>query len=155
MPAMATPSRSRARHPATSRSDRSPRWDFWGRYQVHVDGELFLGRLRVIQCPWFAVLLTRIHGPDTGRDPHSHSRPFATFTLSGSYTERVWRDPAGLSSSRERRHPRFSLRFMPSAWAHEITGVRGPLRTLVIAGRHRGTWFFWTPDGPVDWKDYG
>lgn len=140
---------------STRRSDRSPRWDLMGRYQVHVGGDLFIDRLRVVQCPLFAVLLTRIHGPDTGRDPHTHSRPFATFILSGSYTERVWPSPGRGLAATGRRHPRFSLRFMPATWAHQITEVNGPLRTLVIAGRHRGTWHFRTPDGPVDWKDYG
>ncbi len=141
--------------PATQRARRSPRWDFMGRYQVRVGGELFIDRLRVIQCPWFAVLVSRIHGPDTGRDPHNHSRAFATFILSGSYTERVWASPADLAPWREREHPRWSLKVMRRSWAHEITSVRGPLRTLVIAGRHHGTWHFWTADGPVDWREYG
>jgi hypothetical protein len=146
--------------PPTERSPKSPRWDFMGRYQVRVGGELFLDRLRVIQCPWFAVLLTRICHDDNDRDPHNHSRPFATFILSGGYAERVYPMPdhmgrGGAGPSEVREHPRFSLRIMPQRWAHQITRIDGPLRTLVIAGRHHGTWHFWTKDGPVDWKEYG
>ena len=61
--------------PVVTRSLRSPRWDFLGRYQVRVDGQLFIDRLRIIQCPWFAVLLTRIHHDDLDRDPHKHPGP--------------------------------------------------------------------------------
>ena len=125
-----------------------------GRYQVHVAGRLFIDRLRVIQCPWFAVLLTRIHSADIGRDPHNHSRGFWTFILSGGYTERLCRTSSpGVTWTR--RHRRFSLKHMPVGWAHQITRIDGPLRTLVFAGRHHGTFHFWTPDGPVDWRDYG
>jgi hypothetical protein len=152
----------------TERSPRSPRWDFLGRYQVRVDGELFLDRLRLVQTPLFAILLTRIYRDDAERDPHNHSRAFCTLILSGSYAERVWPRPEGLALPRsdswasdvlhqghERHHGRFSLMRLPQGWAHSITRIDGPLRTLVIAGRHRGTWHFWTADGPVDWKDYG
>ena len=142
-------------HAPTERSPRSPRWDFLGRYQVRVGGEVFLDRLRVVQTPWFAVLLTRIYAGDVDRDPHNHSRAFATFILSGGYTEIVWPRPGLRGAGRVRRHGRFSLRYLPQAWAHSITVIDGPLRTLLIAGRHHGTWHFWTPAGPVDWKDYG
>ncbi len=153
----------------TRRSPKSPRWDLMGRYRVEVGGELFLDRLRIVQCPLFAVLLTRIRQPDAGRDPHSHSRAFATLILSGGYTERVWPRPEGLRGperdtwashvlhqGHERRHGRFSLRCLPQSWAHRITRVDGNLRTLVIAGpHHREPWSFWTPDGPVPWQEYG
>jgi len=38
--------------------------------------------------------------------------------------------------------------------AHQIISIRGRLRTAVLAGRHHGTFYFWTPAGPVDWKQY-
>jgi len=155
--------------PVTERSPRSSRWDFLGRYQVRVGGDLFLDRLRVIQTPLFAVLLTRIYVPDEGRDPHNHSRPFATSILSGGYAERVWPRPESrcgplrdtwasrvMHDGQAREHRRFSLMVLPQSWAHLITRVDGPLRTLVLAGRHhREPWSFWTEDGPVDWHRYG
>ena len=139
----------------TERSRRSPRWDFFGRYQVRVGGELFLDRLRVIQTPLFAMLLTRIYADDPERDPHNHSRAFCTFILSGGYAERVWDFDRAAGESWVREHRRFSLMVLPQSWAHRITRVDGPLRTLVLAGRHHGTWHFWTAGGPVDWKEYG
>jgi hypothetical protein len=141
------------------------------RYQVDVDGKPHLRRLRVVQTPWFAILLTRILEPDPGRDPHNHSRPFVTFILRGGYTERVWPRPEAIARDRDgigggwatdvlgngigRIHRRWSLMGLPQSWAHRITSVQPGTLTLVLAGRHRGTWSFWTPDGPVDWRDYG
>jgi hypothetical protein len=138
----------------TERSSRSPRWGFLGRHWVRVGGELFLDRRQLVQTPWFSLLLTRIHGPDEGRDPHDHSRWFASFALTGGYDETVWTDPAHLSRTRVRSHRAGSVHVMRAEHAHLITSVRGPLRTLVIAGRHRGTWSFWTPQGKVDWREY-
>jgi hypothetical protein len=75
--------------------------------------------------------------------------------LSGAYEETVWDDPGNLSRRRHRAHRRWSAHVMRPEHAHVITSLRAPLRTLVIAGRHRGTWHFWTPEGPVDWREYG
>jgi hypothetical protein len=90
-----------------------------------------------------------------------------TCILSGSYAERVFPRPWGLATPRDdswasgvlhdgakRRHPRFSLLYLPQQWAHQITAIRQPLVTLLFAGPHHGTWHFWTQDGPVDWRDY-
>jgi hypothetical protein len=38
--------------------------------------------------------------------------------------------------------------------AHQITNLHGEVWTLVVTGRHRGTWRFWLPDGPIDWREY-
>jgi hypothetical protein len=152
-------------HPATSRTPRSPRWDLLHRYTVDVDGKLHLDRLRLVQTPLFAVLLTRILEPDPGRDPHNHSRRIVwTFILRGGYTETVWpmpdligRDPCGALARicHEREHGRWSAMKLPQHWAHRITDVRPGTLTLVLAGRHRRAWSFWTAHGPVDWRDYG
>ena len=151
-----TPGKERRMTATTERSPRSPRWDLMGRYQVYVGGELFLDRLRLIQTPLFAVLVTRIHRADDGRDPHNHSRAFATFILSGGYAEQVWSRPGLRGYGRGRVHRRFSLMVLPQSWAHLVTRVDGPLRTLVFAGRHhREPWSFWTAGGPVDWREYG
>ena len=132
-------------------------------YRVDVDGKPHLRRLRVAQTPLFAVLLTRILEPDPGRDPHNHSRRIIwTWILRGGYTERVYPAPElltgdvrGFVHGNERIHHRWSLMGLPQSWAHRITSVRPGTLTLVLAGRHRGTWHFFTADGPIDWKDYG
>lgn len=139
----------------TARSPRSQRWDLLGHYQVHVGGALFLNRLRIVQCPLFAVLATRIHGPDNDRDPHNHSRSIISIALTGGYTEQVWDTRATAVASRIRRHRRWVPYVLHQHEAHAITTISGPLRTLVLAGRHHGTFHFWTPAGPVDYRDYG
>ena len=125
-----------------------------GRYQVDVDGKPHLRRLRVVQTPWFAILLTRILTPDAERDPHNHSRGFVSLILRGGYLEQAW-PIAAQPKSTWRYHNRFSLMGLRQCSAHRIDDVKPGTVTLVLAGRHRGTWAFWTPDGPVDWKDYG
>jgi hypothetical protein len=132
-----------------------PLWGLNRDYWVRVGDEPFLDRKVLVICPWFGVFLTEIHKPDANkRDPHDHSRGFVSLILSGGYTEEVFSDPAVLASY-ERRHRRWSCHVMPMDKAHVITAVTGPLRTLVIAGRSRGTWAFWTTQGKVDWKAYG
>jgi hypothetical protein len=148
-----------ARHAPTVRTAGSPRWGLMTRHRVWVDGKLLLKRRRIVQTPWFAVLLTRICAPDPGRDPHSHSRPVATLILSGWYAERAWAAPELITLGTPgvvRHHRRWSVMAMRRHWAHRITEVsEEPLRTLVLAGPHRRDWYFWTPDGPADWRDYG
>ena len=141
---------------ATTRKDSGmPRWGVNRDYWVRVGDEPFLDRRVLVICPWFGVFLTDIHKPDADeRDPHDHSRWFASLILSGGYTELVYGDPAN-RNVRARSHGRWSLHAMPMTKAHTITGVRGRLRTLVIAGKSRGTWSFWTAQGKVDWKAYG
>jgi hypothetical protein len=140
--------------PATSRSPRSPRWGFGGRHRVWVGGELHLIRRR-LQCPLFALLATRIFAPDTGRAPHTHSRWFVTFIVSGGYWETVWDDPADLSACRERHHRRWSVMVLRRDQAHRITRTEGQLRTFIVAGPWRGDFAFWAEDGPVGREQYG
>jgi hypothetical protein len=122
-------------------------------FDIIKDGRPYLSRLRVVQTPWFSVLLHRIHAPDLDRDPHDHPWAFASFILSGGYTEVIYSEP-GSRDARIREHRRWSLHAMPLHLAHKITGIDGVLWTLVIAGRRHPSWRFWTENGPVDWKDY-
>jgi hypothetical protein len=122
--------------------------DYW----VRVGDELFLDRKILVICPWFGVFLTEIRKPDAGdRPPHDHSRSFISLILSGGYMELVYSDPA-VMSVRARFHRRWSVHVMPRRKAHVITEISGRLRTLVVAGRSRGSGSFWTPQGKVDWK---
>lgn len=130
-----------------------PRWGVDRDYWVRVGDEPFLNRKVLVVCPWFGVFLTDIHKPDSDRDPHDHSRSFISLILKGSYFERVYADPSS-TRIRLRHHGQWSLHFMPRSKAHQITATIQPLRTLVLAGPSRGTWFFWTRSGKVDWKDY-
>jgi hypothetical protein len=129
-------------------------WGVGRDYWVRVNELPFLNRKVVLICPWFAVLLTDILAPDNARDPHDHSRWFASWILRGGYTEVVYSDPKNLAQIRRRRHRRWSWHVMRATEAHVIVKVEPHLKTLVLAGRSRGTWAFWTPRGKVDWKAY-
>lgn len=143
----------RQRMVSTVRSSKSHRWDLMGKYYVEVNGKVFLNRLRVILTPWFGVYFTRIYGPDLDRSPHNHSRWFATFILSGSYVEERWVIPE-MTSLGTRCHRRFSIKVMRRDQAHNITKMNSAVRTLVLCGPHYDSFKFWTPEGPVDWRDY-
>jgi hypothetical protein len=125
------------------------------KYWVRVGGKPFLDRRIWFICPLGGIFLTRIHAPDEGRDPHDHSRTFTSLILSGGYREDVYTDPDDLSRKVSRQHGLFSLHVMRREYAHQITSIREPLRTLVIAGRWRGISSFWTASGKISWKDYG
>ena len=136
----------------------APRWAFMQGFQVAKNGFPYLDRLRIVQTPAFSVLLHRIHQPDVDRDPHDHPWPFASLILSGSYRESVWDvregSPRAAVPDHVRERPRWSLRTVGLGQAHMITRVDGVLWTLVLTGRRRESWRFWTPAGPVDWREY-
>jgi len=136
------------------RNRPSVRWAFMQGFHVSKNGRPYLDRLRVVQTPWFGILLHRIHEPDTDRDPHDHPWPFASLILSGGYTECVHDKPGDLSSHEHHERLRWSWHRMPLDRAHHITEINGVLWTLVLTGRRRPTWRFWTAGGPVDWKAY-
>jgi hypothetical protein len=131
------------------------KWSLLGFHWVQINGEYMLKRLKIIQTPWFSVLLTKIYKPDSERYPHSHFRPAVSFILSGGYTEQVYRDPADLSEFIVRRHRRGSFHIIPLAVAHTITRVEKPLWTLLFTGPVKGEFVFWTPEGKVDYREYG
>lgn len=138
----------------------SPRWAFMNGFQVRKHNGPFLDRLRLIQTPYFGVFLHRIHQPDVDRDPHDHPWVFWSLILSGAYTERVWSNGRRRSRIRhdvhsmEFRRKRGSLHKMRLNRAHRITEIDGQLWTLVITGRRKNDWGFWTPDGFIAWRDY-
>jgi hypothetical protein len=137
------------------RSRTSWSWGFMRKHWVTFDGAVFNKRLQIVQCPWFAVLLTKIYRPDTERDPHTHHRSFASWIISGGYTEKVFRDPGNLGDMLMRTHGRWSVHVLRNDTAHTITSIEKPLWTLVFCGPMSASFDFWTPSGKkVNWKDY-
>jgi hypothetical protein len=124
------------------------------RFHIEKNGVLYLDRLRIMQTPWFGVMLHRIHTPDLDRDPHDHPWPFASLILRGWYTEELWDTADIASGSRHRIRSRWSVKTIRLSQAHKIRAVGEGLLTLVITGRRQGSWRFWTETGPVDWRDY-
>src|SRR4051812_9607864 len=78
---------------ATRMKLRSPRqkrqnWAFLESQTIadSVHGPM-ITRHRLIRVPWFGVYVHEIHRPDVDRDLHDHPWAFASFILSGGYTE--------------------------------------------------------------------
>lgn len=130
------------------------RWAFMGALDVGAEGDPYLDRLRIVQTPWLGVYLHHIHRPDRDRDPHDHPWSFASLVLAGSYTEMVWRDKLCPSSFRTRERRRWSVARTRRLAAHIITGIEGPLWTLVITGPRRGEWGFWRLGEFIPWREY-
>lgn len=118
----------------------------------NADG-VYLRRLRVVQTPWFSVLVHWINEPDTGRYPHDHPWPFCSFVLRGFYHEEVWPSTKSFyqqgSPPQEHTHHRWSVHRMGLDAAHRITQVSPRLMTLVLTGKRYYKFSFWTPLGKV------
>lgn len=133
----------------------SSRWAFLEGFQVkNADGNPQLDRLRIIQTPLGGIYLHRIHAIDDGRDPHDHPWNFISIVLAGNYIDQVWPDPRNLDVYGNRTHYRWKPTITKRSMAHKIVLVAGTVWTLVFVGPKGKSWRFWTPEGPVDWKDY-
>lgn len=131
------------------------RWAFLEGLDIGADGDPYLDRLRIVHTPWLGLYLHHIHRPDKDLDPHDH--PWAWFlrlVLAGDYTEFFWPDKRKPQRFATRERRRWSFGIMRRRSAHIITGIRGPLWTLVIAGPRRGEWGFWRQGQFVPWRDY-
>ncbi len=135
---------------------RSPRWALNAKMLIPCrDGVPYLFRRRLIQTPWFGVYLHDIFEPDADRDPHNHPWTFISIVLRGSYTEALHPIPWVVPTlSREQTWRRWSVHRMTRASAHRITYAEPGLKTLIVTGRRRANWGFFTDLGFVKWQDY-
>jgi hypothetical protein len=137
----------------------SPRWALLQPFDIYAkdgSGDVYLHRLRIVRTPWFAVYLHDLNLPDADRDPHDHPWAFGSLVLRGGYTERLFPYPhvEGPVGPRVQRWKRWSWHRMPTDQAHMIDAVEPRTKTLILAGRRRRTWGFFTPDGWVPWTEY-
>lgn len=66
------------------------RWAFLRREDLRDgDGAIYLRRWRILETPWFGVLLHNIRKPDHDRDAHDHPWSWLTIALRGGYTEEI------------------------------------------------------------------
>ena len=146
------------RNPVTGQ--RSSRWAFMQRFEIpdrRDRSRTYLRRLRIVQTPSFGVYLHRIYLPDEDRDPHDHPWPFVSLVLGGGYVEEVFEAASRRSADAEtwkEVRGRWSLHRMPLSLAHKITTLQPGTRTLVLVGRRRRQWGFWTRDRWVPWTEY-
>jgi len=139
-------------------SKTSPRWAFVQWFDIPDARDIsrvYLRRLRIIQTPWFGLLLHFIYTPDLDQDPHDHPFNFISVILRGGYTERVFKHVREHDFSYvRRRHLRFGVNVMPVRYAHQIDDMAPHTTTLVFAGRRQRDWGFWRADGWTFWKTY-
>lgn len=120
------------------------KWCVWRWMDVILNEALYLRRLHVFQCPWFAIMVHWIQRPDPQRDLHDHPVAFWSFIVSGWYVEET---PEG-------RRTIMWLNRKPAAGIHRIVWVAPNTVTLVFASRRLRDWGFHTPKGWVPWREY-
>lgn len=137
---------------------RSPMWALNGKMLIPChDGSDYLFRRRLIATPWFGVYIHDIFREDKDYDPHDHPWTFRSWILRGSYTERYYPTPhVDLSNFEYRTWKRWSWHKMGRSSAHRIVEADPKLKTLVIVGKRKGNWGFFTKPwgGWVAWEDY-
>lgn len=135
------------------------RWCWWTWSDipstVH-QGEVYLRRLRIFQTPWFSLYVHWIFEEDTDRDPHDHPWVFWSWVVKGGYVEEITGQfSSGLYYSEPPRvHRRWSLHKMPFDKAHKIVSVLPGTVSVIVTGRRRRSFRFWTPERQVPWDEY-
>lgn len=141
--------------PKKEGKDGRVRWAFMSSFDIPCeDGRLYLRRLRIVQTPWFSVLLHEIHEPDSDRHMHDHPFNFFTLILKGGYEEVV---AETLHSNRPKFNVwhRGTFHAMRTHQIHKITHLhQHPTWTLVLTGARTREWGFMTEQGWVHWEEY-
>lgn len=119
-------------------------------------GSVMMKRRRLIQTPLFGIYLHTHEREDTYRALHDHPWNFTTLILRGYYTEKHYRPKSEVLDEAEyRTWRRFSIHHMnANKDAHVITEVEPKTISLLLAGRKRREWGFYTPKGWTPWTDY-
>lgn len=120
----------------------------WGIFFSHIKG--YMKRL-LIKSPWGYLRFHRILRADAGRDLHDHPFDFTSLILWGGYTE-VRSLPDGSTVSHTVGIGDVVKRKAEDA--HSIVHVLPGTLTLVLGGKKRKEWGFYTPEGWVHWKEY-
>ena len=121
----------------------------WRWKDIYWQGELYLRRLILVQCPLFSIMLHWIKQPDKQRHLHDHPVSMLSIILSGCYIEVI--NPYG--QHRPILHTWYN--WIPNHKAHKITAVPiGGTITLCFAGPRRQEWGFFTEQGKIHWQEY-
>lgn len=126
------------------------------------DGDQYLDRLRIIDCPWFGIYLHRFEGSDD-ECLHDHPWPFVSIILRGGYFEYVgeafgasWDGSPRWQQIRRRWHGVGSILFRRANHAHrvELDHAKPQTISLVIRGPRSRPWGFFTRLGWLPWQQY-
>jgi hypothetical protein len=127
-------------------NEHGERWSLLHAVKVQaLDGTTLIDRFRIIQTPWFGLLLHRLRTADDERALHNHPWPFWSLVLRGGYVEKI--EPAPVAgSSGMRVNDTFSLHSFRLDQRHRIAWVAPGTVTLVLTGRRKQAWGFYTDD---------
>lgn len=129
-------------------------WALWEREHIPApDGTPYLDRLRIVMTPWCSLYLHKIRQSDGDRARHDHPFVFWSWILRGCYVESV----AFIGTPQQaavKIRPRWSIHRHPLMVCHRIELVLPKTVTLVLTGRRRDGWGFYTEDGFVPWQEY-
>lgn len=133
----------------------SIRWAFFRWADIEsaaYPGKVYLRRLRLVQCPLFAIYVHWIYQRDDDQDPHNHPMNFWSLILKGGYIEHRW--AGGFLGTRQRR--RWSAAHTTMDTYHRIVALfERPTVTLLLVGKRSKSWGFLLPDGThVDYREY-
>jgi hypothetical protein len=117
------------------------------------DGSPYINRFRILMTPWFSMYLHHIYTADLDRDLHDHPFNFTSTILRGGYIESVARTDAPKLSAMM-AWPRWSTHRMTQEMCHRIEAVAPRTLTLILVGRRRSSWGFYTDQGYVEHDEY-
>ena len=122
-------------------------------------GELYLRRYYLTPRSWpIKVFLHVIYKPDDDEFPHDHPWPFFGLVLSGGYFEAIYKKLAGgkveFSEYKHRYLGTVAYRGMDAV--HQIDALHNEKKcwTLIITGKPKRIWGFFTDKGRVEWNVY-
>lgn len=105
-------------------------------------GELHFERYAIVEFPFFAIYIHKIHRAD--KDPHLHSHPwnFATVTLKGSYLEKYLSTDLFCEKQEVERVKRSgSFAVANRNYFHKIEEILdGPVHTLFVTWGFSENW---------------
>lgn len=123
------------------------RWRLLHKKELARRGERkYFTRYTIIETPWFALLLHRMHNPDPNVYLHDHPFNFWTFVLWGGYTELNKKGYEKVGWLNLKKH--FAKHF------HSIVKVDRGTTTLVFRGRRYRRWGFDIDGKWTDAKKY-
>lgn len=127
----------------------------WRWKEIFWQGELYLTRLHIFQCPLFSIMLHWIHTPDLQRHLHDHPVSMLCFILWGSYLEVYDPYQGKLKPQWVDSEWRSFFNWIPANKVHRIVEIsKSPVITLCFAGRRKREWGFYTENGWVHWRLY-
>jgi hypothetical protein len=135
---------------------KGARWAFMTvlRIRARFEDDVYLTRLRIVQTPLFGLYLHRISGPDPDTYMHDHPWNFWSLVLRGGYTEQV-PEAQGMAPWRYKHEVKRRLSYKRAEDLHAIRRLhRNPTWTLLLVGRRRREWGFYTNAGWVQWDKY-